>query len=315
MGAAYLLRDAADVTLYEKNAYIGGHSRTLEVTIDGRTIPVDTGFIVYNERNYPYLTQLFSELEVPVVKTDMSFGVSIRDGWLEYSSRGLSGLTGNGRNLLRVEYLKMVNDILKFNREAHRYLEAPVSFSLGDCLEELGVGDWFKRYYLLPMGGSIWSCPVDQMLEFPACSLLRFFKNHGLLTVKDHPQWFSVLGGSREYVKRLLGRLGEELIVRPAALRVSRDSDSGLVLVEDEDGLLLSYDEVVIATHPDEALGMIENPTALEQEILSAFRYQPNEVILHTDVDFMPKRKSAWASWVYRSEEKIDDSPSVSLSY
>lgn len=315
MGAAYLLRDAADITLYEKNSYIGGHTRTLDVMVADKRVAVDTGFIVYNERNYPNLTRLFSELEVPVVKSDMSFGVSIDDGWLEYASNGLKGLFGSGRNLLRPKYWKMLMDIMKFNREAPRYLDAPIECSLEQCLDELGMGDWFRRYYFLPMGGSIWSCPVDQMLKFPACNLIRFFQNHGLLTLTDHPQWFSVLGGAREYIKRIMDKLGDSFTVRPEAVKITRDTGTGMIQVEDSEGLVMVYDDVIIATHPDEALGIIDNPTEAEREILSAFRYQPNDVILHTDVDFMPSRRSAWASWVYRTEGKRDESSAVSLSY
>ncbi len=315
MGAAYLLRDAADLTLFERNAYVGGHTRTLDVQVDNQTVAVDTGFIVYNVKNYPNLTQLFSELQVPVVKSDMSFGVSIANGWLEYASNGWKGIFGSVRNLVRPSYWKMLLDIMKFNREAPKYLDAPVSVSLEQCLDELGMGDWFRRYYFLPMGGSIWSCPVDQMLKFPACSLIRFFQNHGLLTIADHPQWYTVLGGAREYVRRIMESMGNDFSIRPGAVRIARDVEKNHVQIEDEQGQVFIFDEVIIATHPDEALALIENPSSDEEQVLSAFRYQPNDVVLHTDVNFMPKRRSAWASWVYRSDARVDESPAVSLSY
>lgn len=315
MGAAYLLRDAYTVTLFEKNAYVGGHSRTLDVTVGGRRIPVDTGFIVYNEKNYPYLTQLFAELDVPVVKSDMSFGVSIGNGWLEYASNGWKGLFGSMRNIMRPAYWKMLRDILRFNKSAANYLDAPAEFTLEMCLDDLGMGEWFRQYYFLPMGGSIWSCPIEQMLKFPASSLIRFFQNHGLLTVSDQPQWYSVRGGSREYVKRMLACMGEDFSVRPEAVQVARDANGKCVRVTDASGTEHVFDQVVIATHPDEALKILQDPSDDESDLLSAFKYQPNDVILHTDTSFMPARRSAWASWIYHSEEKVDKSPSVSLSY
>jgi|TARA_B110000037_G_scaffold223100_1_gene302103 predicted NAD/FAD-binding protein len=313
LGAAYLLKDATDLTLFEKNAYLGGHSRTLEVEVSGKTVPVDTGFIVYNERNYPLLTGLFRHLEVPVVESNMSFGVSINDGWLEFSSGGLQGLFGSIRNLTNPKMWRLVSDILKFNRGAMKYLEAPGDISLGQCLDEIGVSDWFRYYYILPMGGSIWSCPVEQILNFPAAAFLRFFNNHGLLTVADQPQWYSVVGGSKEYVNRLIDQFSGQIKIRSGAKSVSRISDG--VQVTDETGEVAVFDEVIIAAHADEALKLNETPTPDEEEILSAFKYQPNEVILHTDDSFMPKRRSAWASWIYSSEEKADRSYAISLSY
>jgi predicted NAD/FAD-binding protein len=209
----------------------------------------------------------------------------------------------------------MLSDILRFNKEAYKYLDAPEDFTLGECLDALKMGDWFRRYYLLPMGGSIWSCPVDQMLQFPAASLLRFFHNHGLLTVKDHPQWYTVKGGSREYVRRILARMPGDFKIRSGATQIERNPSGGSVLVMDAEGRTHEFDEVIVAAHPDQALNLLQHPTADEQRLLSAFRYQPNEVVLHTDTAFMPKRRSAWASWVYRSEGRIDKSPAVSLSY
>ncbi|MGA1204380.1 MAG: NAD(P)/FAD-dependent oxidoreductase [Opitutales bacterium] len=315
LGAAYLLWERADVTIYEREGYLGGHSRTLTVEVEGRTVPVDTGFIVFNDRNYPLLNQLFKELEVPVTSSDMSFGVSIDNGWLEYGSTGLMGLFGSVRNVLRPHMWRMIRDILIFNHRAIRYLRAPANLTLEDCLNEIGVGRWFRDYYLLPMGGSIWSCPVEQMLKFPAATFLRFFHNHGLTTISDHPKWYSVLGGSREYVMRMIQRMGTSVRIRPGVVSVERRDDQLGIQVTEDSGRVSTYDEVIIATHPDQALGMIKNPTKKERRILSAFRYQSNEVILHTDASFMPKRRSAWASWVYRSEEREDHQPAISLSY
>lgn len=313
LGAAYLLREHADVTLYEKNNYLGGHSRTLEVDVFGKPVPVDTGFIVYNERNYPLLSALFEELNVPVVNTDMSFGVSVGKGWLEYSSYGLKGMFGSLRNAASPKMYSLVGDILRFNREAGYFKNVHPSLSLGQCLDLIGVGDWFRNYYLLPMGGSIWSCPVEQMLSFPASTFIRFFENHGLLTLKDHPQWYSVKGGSREYVRRMMARMSDNVDVRHGAKRIVRMEDR--VQVMEESGEMLEFDDVIIASHPDEALELLDNPSVEEEEVLSSFKYQPNKVVLHTDLSFMPKRRSAWASWVYQSNERVDTSNSISLSY
>lgn len=313
LGAAYLLRDVAEVTLYERNDYIGGHSRTLEVEVEGKTVAVDTGFIVYNERSYPLLTRMFRELEVPTVESDMSFGVTIDEGWLEYSSGGVRGMFGDIRNCLNPRMWGIIQDILRFNRQALDYLEAPFSITLGTCLNEIGVGEAFKKYYLLPMGGSIWSCPIEQMLEFPAAAFIRFFNNHGLLSISDQPQWYSVRGGAREYVRRLLGAIRECLEIRPAASRILRES--GKVRVTDVSGHTVIYDEVIVATHPEEALELVESAGKNESAVLSAFKYQPNEAVLHTDTSFMPRRRSAWASWVYRSDRRIDRRDSISLTY
>jgi predicted NAD/FAD-binding protein len=315
LGAAYLLRHEADLSLYERNAYLGGHSRTIDVDVAGKSVPVDTGFIVYNERNYPLLSELFSELSVPVVKTDMSFGVSIGDGWLEFGSAGLQGLFGSFRNALSPRMWGMVRDILKFNKEAMAFADADPALTLEECLDQIGIGKWFRKYYLLPMGGSIWSCPVEEMLRFPAASFIRFFKNHGLLTVSDHPQWYSVLGGSREYVRRLVDAIGNNLNVRPAAVRVERGSPGEGVLVHDTEGGTERFDDVIFATHADVTMQLLGNPNDEEKDVLSAFQFKRNKVVLHTDTSFMPRRRSAWSSWVYRSDRTEDRNEAISLSY
>lgn len=199
LGAAYILnRNGHEVVGFEKNDYIGGHSRTIEV----EGVPVDTGFIVFNYRNYPHLTGLFNLLQVPVEKSDMSFASSIKGDWLEYGTQNLSSIFAQKKNFLRPSFIRMIRDILKFNKHAINYIESDLT--LGQVLEEMGMGEWFKKYYILAIGGAIWSTPIDGMLDFPAKTFIRFFKNHGLLTVDDQPQWFTVSGGSREYVKRVV---------------------------------------------------------------------------------------------------------------
>jgi len=311
LGAAYLLADQHDITLYEKNKYIGGHSRTIDVTTAKTTIAVDTGFIVFNNWNYPNLLGLFGELGVPYLKSDMSFGVSIENGWLEYSSYGLFT---QKKNLFRLQYWKMLANIIRFNKQAPKYIERDSDISLGDCLEELQMSRWFKQYYLLAMGAAIWSCPLETILEFPAQTFLRFFKNHGLLNIKNRPQWYTVKGGSRAYVAKLMSNILPKINVMNGAVKVQQNTSDSFA-VTDTSGITNIYDQVIFACHADEALALIENPTEQEYSVLGAFRYQSNKVIVHSDESFMPKIRKCWASWVYLSETQEDKKQTVSLSY
>ncbi len=313
LGAAYLLHPHHQITVYEKNAYIGGHSRTVQVKTEEGDVPVDTGFIVFNRRNYPLLTGLFEHLNVPVAPSDMSFGVSINNAWIEYGTRRLTDIFAQKRNLLRPAFWQMIVDILRFNKQAAAYLESDPALTLGECLQKMQMGEWFRDYYLLAMGGAIWSTPVAEMLRFPAVTFIRFFENHGLLTVNDQPQWYTVVGGSREYVARLTKGFADKIRLNCGVVNVIRRAEA--VTVVDTQGEARQYDEIVFACHADQALAMIENPTIAERRILSAFSYQPNRAVLHRDLSLMPKRKSAWASWVYLSETVKDASPNVSLSY
>jgi len=313
LGAAYLLHPHHHITLYEKNAYVGGHSRTVDVQTTDGPVAVDTGFIVFNYRNYPLLTGLFSHLDVPVAKSDMSFGASIDHGWMEYGTQYLRNVFAQKRNLLRPGFWRMVMDILRFNKHAKAYLQSDPELTLGECLNRLGMGPWFREYYLLAMGGAIWSTPLRDMLRFPASTFIRFFDNHGLLTVNDQPQWYTVQGGSREYVKRLTSGFEDRIRTNTGVAKVVRDA--GCITVFDTQGGSATYDEVVFACHADQALAMIEQASDTERRILSAFEYQPNRVVLHSDVSFMPRRKQAWASWVYLLEDRHDDRAHFSLSY
>lgn len=313
LGAASLLHPHHDITIYEKNDYVGGHSRTVEVQTKNGIIPVDTGFIVFNKHNYPLLTRLFDYMQVLYVESDMSFGASIDNGWLEYGTQKLGNIFAQKRNLIRPAFWGMVADILKFNKSAAVYLSKDPNFTLGDCLDELSINPWFRQYFLLTMGGAIWSTPLDEMLKFPATTFVRFFKNHGLLTVNDQPQWYTVRGGSREYVRRLIEPFKDRIHLNRGIVKVWRDTNN--THVEDIHGKRDSYDDIVFACHADQALAMIDDPSGDEREILSAFRYHPNRAVLHSDVRFMPKRKKAWASWVYLSEGRTNDNPNVSLSY
>lgn len=310
MGAAWLLHGAHDITLYEKEARCGGHSRTIDVTVDGITVPVDTGFIVFNYRNYPNLAGLFKQLDVPVEKSDMSFGACVGGGNIEYGSKGIFA---QKRNILRPAYWRMLADILRFNHMAPDYIDNAGDMTLRELLARLGTGDWFNRYYLQAMGAAIWSCSVETILDFPARTFLRFFANHGLLTVNDHPQWYTVTGGSRSYVERVTAGFVDHVRLSCGVKRVERRVDG--VYIEDERGESHRYDQVVFSCHADQALKMIVDPTAAERSILGGFRYQDNHVVVHSDSSFMPRRKKAWASWVYLSEEGQDRRSVVSLTY
>ncbi len=313
LGAAYLLHPKDTITVYEKESYIGGHSRTLEADTPIGPVPVDTGFIVFNYRNYPLLTGLFAHCDVPVEQSDMSFAASIGDGWLEYGTQSLRTLFAQKRNLARPRYWRMLRDILTFNREGVRYLASPGNLTLGAFIRTLGLSDWFRDYFILAIGGAIWSCPPHTMLNFPAASFLRFFQNHGLLTVNDQPQWYTVSGGSREYVRRVTAPFADRIFTNRGVARVTRD-ESG-VEITDQQGHSARYDRVVFACHGDQALALLADADAREREILGAFRYQTNQIILHGDTSFMPKRRAAWASWVYLLEGMRDARPAISLSY
>ncbi len=313
-GIAYLLHKHHNITIYEKNDYIGGHSRTVNVQTPDGTIPVDTGFIVYNERNYPHLTALFKHLNVPTTKSDMSFSVSINNGWLEYGThKKFVGLFAQKQNLIRPAYWKFLFDILKFNKNARRYLKEETKHSLGELLDEMKLGTWFRDYYLLAMGAAIWSTPTQKMLDFPARTFLQFFNNHGLLTTNNHPQWHTVTGGSKEYVQRITAPFKDKIKTNCAATKVTREE--GGVRVKDSQGNSMLYDNVIFACHSDQALKLLSNPSTEEQKIIGDIKYQPNEMVLHTDQSFMQKRENAWSSWVYLSEEKKDTNTGVSLSY
>lgn len=311
MAAAYMLHQKHDITLYEKNDYIGGHSRTIDLNVsNNKTLPVDTGFIVFNKRNYPYLVKMFDRLNVPYEKSDMSFGASIADGWLEYGSKGVFS---QKKNFLRPQYWGMLLDILKFNKQATGYLEKNKTATLQQCLDDLKMGDWFRRYYLQAMGAAIWSCSVETILKFPAASFIRFFDNHGLLTINDHPQWYTVTGGSREYIKRLTEGFSDKIKKQCGAVKVIRKDQK--CTVTDSKGNITNYDQIIFACHADEALKLIKSPTEDEQKILGAFTYQKNHIVVHDDKSFMPKERGSWASWIYLSEKTEDDNESVSLTY
>jgi len=298
LSAAWLLSKAHNVSVYEQDGRVGGHSNTVIVPGPAGPIPVDTGFIVYNELNYPNLTALFAHLGVPTQKSEMSFAVSLDGGTLEYSGSNLLGLFGQRRNLVRPRFWRMLRDVLRFYREAPALLEddsAPLS--LGAYLEREGYSAAFVDDHLLPMAAAIWSTDTATMRDHPAQAFVRFCLNHGLMRVTGRPQWRTVTGGSQAYVRRLSGAFADRIMVNARVSAISR-TPAGVV-VHDANGAVTRFDHVVIASHADQALAMLADPTDDERHLLGAFRYSRNTAILHRDEAFMPKRRSVWASWNY----------------
>lgn len=313
LSAAYLLQNDHQVTVYEQEGYTGGHSRTLRVPLEEGEVFVDTGFIVFNRQNYPHLSQLFDRLEVPLAPSNMSFGVSIEDAWLEYSTRHFWTLWAQPGNLWRRDFWRMLYDIRRFNRDAKKFTATHPEATIQDLIEGLALGDWCCQYYLLAMAGSIWSLSREQIRDFPASTLVSFYDNHHLFTFNNEPQWYTVVGGSQEYVKRLVAGFREPVRESCAVVLVKREGD--LVMVQDAQGNAEAYDQVIMACHSDQALKLLDAPTAMEQKILGNIGYQENNVVLHGDTRFMPKSRRAWASWVYLSPARDDLDKRACLSY
>ncbi|PZO51465.1 MAG: NAD/FAD-binding protein [Alphaproteobacteria bacterium] len=299
MSAAWLLSQRHDVTVYEKNGRLGGHSNTVIVDTDLGPTPVDTGFIVFNDATYPNLIALFDHLGVATKQSDMSFGVSLNGGQTEYSSVGASAFLCGGRNLLSPRFWSMTLDLLRFYKNAPLDLSRSRDsmISLGAYLDGRGYGDAFQRDHLLPQAAAIWSASMAEIHHYPACAFVRFFENHGLLKLQGRPKWRTVEGGSQAYVHKLTASYAENVRLNAGAVSVRRDG--GGVSVRDANGHSERFDDVVIATHADEALAMLDDPSAEEQRLLGAFRYAKNRAILHTDPALMPRREPLWASWNY----------------
>jgi uncharacterized protein len=313
MSAAWLLSQHHDVTVYESDRRVGGHSNTVTVAGAKGDIAVDTGFIVYNELTYPNLTALFAHLGVPTQLSDMSFAVSLANGELEYSGTTLSGLFAAKRNLFRPRFWSMLKDLHRFYREAPRDLAVLEEFhtSLGDYLDAGAYGTPFRSDHLLPLASAIWSAPASKMLTYPAASFIRFQDNHGLLKMWNRPPWRTVLGGSRAYVERLTRSYKDRIRLAAVVTAVHRCED--FVQVRDRDGHVETFDDVVIAAHADQALAMLDDPTAQERRLLGAFRYSANLAVLHADPSLMPKRRVVWSSWnhIGRDDPEAQDCPTV----
>ena len=312
LGAAWLLGARHDVTLFEKEARLGGHSHTVDVSSGGRSVPVDTGFIVYNLAAYPNLIALFEHLNVPTAPTSMSFSVSLDGGRYEYSGNGLTGLFGQPANVLSRAHWRMTRDVFRFFREAKVLLaeSADPRITLGDWLRARNYSEDFILRHIVPMGAAIWSTPAADMLSFPAAAFARFFSNHGLLQATGQPPWRTVKGGSREYVERIRQAFRGTIVAGDPVVAVSRSQ--GGVLVSTAGGSSLAFDRCLLACHADDALKLLSDPHRSETEILSKFRYVENQTILHRDKRLMPKRRRLWTSWNYIGQTGSEKALSVS---
>jgi predicted NAD/FAD-binding protein len=297
MSAAWLLSEAHRVTVYEQDDRPGGHSHTVDVATGDGTMPVDTGFIVYNEAAYPNLTALFAHLGVATKPSVMSFAVSLHGGRLEYSGTDFNGLFAQRKNLLSPRFWSMLRDLVRFYREAPAVQDSLGVESLGAFLARGNYGAPFRDDHLLPMAAAIWSAPPALLLDYPARSFIRFFENHGLFKIAGRPAWRTVVGGSREYVRRLTRRHADRIRLANGVETLIRTPDG--VRVVDASGEATLFDHVVVATHADQALAMIDAPTPEESRVLGAFRYGRNHAVLHRDTALMPRRRAAWSSWNY----------------
>jgi predicted NAD/FAD-binding protein len=317
LGTAWSLSRQHDVVVYEREARLGGHAFTVDAPLNPatgeRTQPVDIGFIVYNERNYPNLVALFDHLGVSTEESDMSFAVSLEGGGLEYAS-SYGGYLAQRRNMVRPSFLRMTRDIFRFNRLAPQLLDRAedLDFTIGDFVEHAGLSDAFRDNYLVPMASCIWSTPLGQMLDFPAQTFARFFHNHGLLTTGPQLRWRTVTGGSRSYVERIASPLRARARLATPATAIRRDAQG--VSVRDASGHWDRFDNVVLACHADQALALLEDAMPRERELLGCFGYSTNEVWLHGDARLMPRRPSAWSSWNYVAGGAASPS-NVSVTY
>jgi predicted NAD/FAD-binding protein len=311
LSAAWLLRNAYDVTLYESAPRAGGHADTQTVVLDGAPVLVDTGFIVFNNVNYPHLVKFFEALGVPSQESTMSFGVSKYNGGFEYAGGDLKQLFAQPSNFFKPRYLAMLRDILRFNREAPALLHGNSLESLGEYLVEQKYAAGFVEDYILPMGAAIWSASVEGMKAFPARHFVRFFVNHGLLKLTGRPQWRTVTGGSQAYVARVMRDLHRTRFGTPVQ-RVERGANGVVVVTAAGEA---AYDRVVFCTHADTALALLAEPTARERQILGAVTFQDNLMVLHQDARLMPKRKLAWSAWNYISQNAADHAENICLTY
>jgi uncharacterized protein len=336
--SAYYLQKTHQVTLYEANEYIGGHTATKTVDVEEGSFDIDTGFIVFNDWTYPNFIRLLNELDVEWLDTEMGFSVSCEASGLEYSGGSLATLFAQPSNLFKPKHWKMLGDIVTFNKAAKQaFIQDSIdeSLTLGDYIDELGLGQQFRDKYIVPMGAAIWSCGLEAMLDFPARYFVRFFYNHGLLNVNERPTWRVIKGGSHQYVKKLIQALDIDIKLATPVTSVTSHPEGGVLLACQSSATQSSadrsgdrqpgnsqsgktnnpikdietthFDEVIFACHSDQALRLIETPNQQQQQVLSALPYQSNEVVLHTDTSLLPKRKSTWSSWNYRLKKHQPD--------
>lgn len=304
LSAAWLLSKRHDVTVFEAADRVGGHSNTVTFKTEQGAVSVDTGFIVYNEVTYPNLTALFKTLGVTTAASDMSFAVSLDDGGFEYSGGSGFGLLAQKRNAVRPRFWAMLADLLRFYRNAPRDLPMMGDMSLDEYLSQNNYGDAFRNDHLYPMAAAIWSTPAMEVGRYPAAHFVKFCSNHGLLLLRNRPVWRTVVGGSQEYVKRLTAPFADRIRLSTPVTRIHRLADG--VEIANTNGEFERFDDVVIATHADQALEMLTDATQAERRILGAFGYTKNRAVLHTDSSFMPRRRTAWSSWNYVADTRIE---------
>ena len=295
LSAAYYLSKQHKVDLYEQNDHFGGHSYTYDIKEEDKMVPVDLGFIVFNELTYPNLISFFNELDVPFEKSNMSFSVSIKNTNVEYGGSGLNAIFANKFNLFNLKFLKMIKEIISFYNHAPSLLNNSIKDeTLDDYLKKSKLSKYFIEYHIIPMVAAIWSMPFSKAKEMPLKLFLNFFINHGLFRLKNRPQWYTVTNRSRTYVKKILEKISGEIFKNYKINKISRSEDNVRLLIGNE---YMNYDQVVLASHADQSLNILDDPTEKEKEILSKFTYVSNKAFLHTDENLMPLRKKAWSSW------------------
>jgi predicted NAD/FAD-binding protein len=302
---AYLLSQKHQVTLFEANDYIGGHTNTEDVTIAGKVYPVNTGFIVFNDWTYPNFIKLMDKLGVKSEESEMSFSVRDANSGIEYNGTNLNSLFAQRINLIRPSFIRMILDILKFNKQTVSALEnqqVQDGQTLGEFVQQHGYSRSFINHYIVPMGAAIWSASVDVMMDFPLKFFLQFFNNHGMLSVDERPQWRVISGGSRSYIEAITAPFKDNIHLNTPIKSVTRSADS--VTVTTQSGQQEVFDQVIFACHSDQALSILDDATQDENDVLSAIPYQMNDVVLHTDVKVLPKRKLAWAAWNYHIPQR-----------
>lgn len=304
MGCGHFLHKKYDLTLFEQDNYIGGHTNTVTVDEDGSLVYVDTGFMVFNFETYPHLCKLFDELKAPVKKTDMSFSVQHVPTALEYCGSGINGLFAQRKNIFNLRYIKMLMQISRFNSESVKILDDPEfeNYSLKEYITRFKYDEDMLWKYLIPMSSAVWSTPMEEMLNFPIVTLVRFFKNHGFLGLNTQHQWYTLQDGSQSYRKLLIEPFKDKIQINNGVVKVKRENDK--VAVTTANGSAQLFDKVIFACHADQALKIIAEPDEDQLRLLSPFRYQKNTATLHTDESVMPKSKLTWSSWNYRIEER-----------
>lgn len=306
MSCIHFLKDRYDMTVFEKNDYPGGHTNTIMVMEEEGPVFIDTGFMVFNHATYPLLTRLFKDLDIPTNPTEMSFSVQHHSG-LEFCGSGLNGLFAQRRNIFRPSYIRMLLQISRFNQKSIEMLDNPRydNHTLGQYIEEEGYGTDMLYKYLVPMSSAVWSTPINKMLDFHAQTLVRFFYNHGFLGLNTQHQWHTVTGGSRVYRDKIMETVKTSTFLNEEVKKVTRTSN-GVTLLTGS-GMEMQFDKVILASHADESLAMLANPTETEQKLLSPFKYQVNSATLHTDSSQMPKLKRVWSSWNYKMEMNVGE--------